>query len=92
MSRAAASVKRRDGSGCNGTAIGEPSRWFPATAGGRFVAGRVAEVMPSLVRFLIGCVVVAVIGAAGVWALATQVEPRPREMSIRVSQERFDAK
>ena len=48
--------------------------------------------MPSLVRFLIGCVVVAVIGAAGVWALATQVEPRPREMSIRVSQERFDAK
>lgn len=92
MGRGGSRVKRHDGSGCNGAAIGEPSRWFPASAGGRFAAGRMAEVMPSLVRFLIGCVVVAVLGAAGVWALATQVEPRPREMSIRVSQDRFDAK
>lgn len=48
--------------------------------------------MPSLMRFLIGCAVVAGIGVAGVWALATQVDPRPREMTIRVPQDRFDVK
>ena len=48
--------------------------------------------MPSLIRFLVGCVVVAGVGFGAVWALSTQVEPRPREMTIRVPQDRFDAK
>ena len=46
--------------------------------------------MPSLVRFLIGAAVVAVLGFAVVWALATFVEPHPREMTIRIPQERLD--
>lgn len=48
--------------------------------------------MPSVVRFLIGLTVVVALGAAGIWALATQVEPRPREMTIRVPQERLEVK
>ena len=46
--------------------------------------------MPSLVRFLIALVVVAVLGFAVMWALANFVEPKPREMTIRVPQERLD--
>ncbi len=48
--------------------------------------------MPTLMRFLAGLVVVAVIGAGAVYALANYVEPHPREMTIRVSQDRFEAK
>ncbi|MDK9698458.1 MAG: histidine kinase [Siculibacillus sp.] len=48
--------------------------------------------MPSLVRFLIALVVLAVIGVAAMYALANFVEPKPREMTIRVPQERLDPK
>lgn len=48
--------------------------------------------MPSLMRFLAGVIVVGLLGSAAVWALATHVEPNPREMSIRVGQDRFEAK
>lgn len=48
--------------------------------------------MPTLFRFLIGLVVLAVIGFAAVWVLANFVEPRPREMTIRIPQERLDPK
>lgn len=46
--------------------------------------------MPSLIRFLVAVVVLAALGFAAVWALATFVDPRPREMTIRVPQERLD--
>lgn len=48
--------------------------------------------MPTLFRFLIGLVVLAVIGFIAVWVLANFVEPRPREMTIRIPQERLDPK
>lgn len=46
--------------------------------------------MPSLVRFLIALVVLAGLGFAAMYVLANFVEPRPREMTIRVPQERLD--
>lgn len=46
--------------------------------------------MPSLIRFLIGLVVLAVIAVGAMFALANFVEPKPREMTIRVPQERLD--
>ena len=46
--------------------------------------------MPSLFRFLIALVVLAGLGVAAMYALANFVEPRPREMTIRVPQERLD--
>ena len=46
--------------------------------------------MPSLIRFLIGAVVLVALGAVGLYALANFVDPRPREMTIRVPQERLD--
>ena len=46
--------------------------------------------MPSLVRFLIALVVLAGLGVAAMYVLANFVEPRPREMTIRVPQERLD--
>lgn len=58
------------------------SRWRRRT--------EVSEDMPSLMRFLIALVVLAGLGAAAMYALATFVEPRPREMTIRVPQERLD--
>ncbi|HWM47803.1 MAG TPA: histidine kinase [Xanthobacteraceae bacterium] len=45
--------------------------------------------MPSLARFL---AVVAIIGAliyGGLFALATFLDPKPREISVTVPQERF---
>lgn len=48
------------------------------------------EGMPSLIRFLIGLVVLAVIAVGAMFALANLVEPKPREMTIRVPQERLD--
>ncbi len=46
--------------------------------------------MPSLIRFLIGVAVLAVVTAVAVWVLANFVDPQPREMTIRVPQERLD--
>lgn len=46
--------------------------------------------MPSLVRFLVGVVVVVVLAAGAMFALANFVDPHPREMTIRVPQERLD--
>ena len=46
--------------------------------------------MPSLIRFLIGSAIVVVLGAVAMYALANFVDPRPREMTIRVPQERLD--
>jgi len=46
--------------------------------------------MPSVLRFLMWLLVLAGLGAAGIYALATMVEPTPREMSFPVPQERLN--
>lgn len=46
--------------------------------------------MPSLIRFLIGLAIVAVLGFAAMFALANFVDPHSREMTIRIPQERLD--
>lgn len=46
--------------------------------------------MPSLIRFLIGVAVVAALGFAVMFALANFVDPHPREMTIRIPQDRLD--
>ena len=45
--------------------------------------------MPSLVRFLavIGVIVAVVYG--GLWSLAHLIEPKPREMTITIPQDRL---
>jgi phage shock protein PspC (stress-responsive transcriptional regulator) len=48
--------------------------------------------MPSLVRFLVTLLVLAGLGFAAMYVLANFVEPKPREMTIRIPQERLDPK
>lgn len=45
--------------------------------------------MPSLFRFLFVLLVLAGLGFAAVFALATLVEPNPREMTITVPRDRL---
>jgi len=45
--------------------------------------------MPSLARFLMVVGIIGGIVYAGVFALATFVDPKPREISIPVPQDRF---
>ena len=45
--------------------------------------------MPSLIRFIVTLAVLAGLAYAGMWALATFVEPGSREMKVRVPQERL---
>ena len=65
-----------------------------ARGGGRVdrFAVREPERMPTLMRFLIGLAVLGAIVAGGLVALATLVEPTPREMTIKVPQERFEGR
>lgn len=46
--------------------------------------------MPSLIRFLVTLAVLAGLGYGAVFALATFVEPRPRDMSFTVPAERLN--
>lgn len=46
--------------------------------------------MPSLIRFLVFCAVVAGIIYGGMYALATFVEPNPREMTVRIPPSKLD--
>jgi hypothetical protein len=46
--------------------------------------------MPSLIRFLVVVGVLAGLVYGGLYALATFVEPKPREMTIRVPPEKFE--
>ena len=48
--------------------------------------------MPTLTRLLVGVAILAALAGAAVFALATFVEPSPREMVIRVPQERLEAR
>lgn len=45
--------------------------------------------MPSLIRFLVFVLVLAGLAAAGVFALATLVEPQPREITVTVPASRL---
>jgi hypothetical protein len=58
-------------------AIGLLRRWPPGTA------------MPSLVRFLVVCLVLAALVGGVMFALATFVQPTPSETTIRLPPERL---
>jgi hypothetical protein len=45
--------------------------------------------MPSLFRFLAVIAVIAGLGYAAVFALATFVDPKPRSITVTVPQDRF---
>ena len=45
--------------------------------------------MPSLIRFVVIVGVLAALGYGAMWALATLVEPEPREMTVTIPQERL---
>lgn len=47
------------------------------------------DAMPTLTRILVVLVVLAGLAGGAVYALATFVEPKPREMVIKVPQERI---
>jgi len=40
--------------------------------------------MPSLIRFLVFCGIIAAMVYGGMFALATFVEPTPREMTVKI--------
>ena len=44
--------------------------------------------MPSLIRFLVVIAVIAGVVYGGLWALA-RIEPKPREMTITIPQDRL---
>ncbi|MEO1397642.1 MAG: histidine kinase [Pseudomonadota bacterium] len=46
--------------------------------------------MPSLIRFLITCGILAAIVYGGMFALATFVEPETREMRVRIPSDRIN--
>jgi hypothetical protein len=45
--------------------------------------------MPSLLRFLVVIGVIVGLGYAAIFALATFVEPKPRDITVTVPQDRF---
>jgi hypothetical protein len=45
--------------------------------------------MPSLVRFLVFCLIIAALLGAAMYFLANYVEPSPRETTIRIPPERM---
>jgi hypothetical protein len=40
--------------------------------------------MPSLIRFIVFCAILAGIGYGAMFALVTYVEPKPKEVQIRI--------
>lgn len=46
--------------------------------------------MPSLIRFIVFCAVLAGIVYGGMFALATFVEPNPRELTVRIPNDKLD--
>lgn len=48
--------------------------------------------MPTLFRFLVIVAVLAGLGYAGLWALATFVEPQPREMTVTIPNSRLPSR
>lgn len=47
--------------------------------------------MPSLVRFLVFCLILAALVGTAMYVLANFVEPSPKETTIRIPFERFQA-
>lgn len=45
--------------------------------------------MPTLSRFIVACILLALAGYGIVFALANFVEPTPREISVRVSTDKL---
>jgi len=45
--------------------------------------------MPSLVKFLLVIGVIAGVVYGGLWALAHMIDPKPREMTITIPQDRL---
>ncbi len=45
--------------------------------------------MPSLLRFLTVVAIILGLGYAAIFALATFVEPKPRDITVTVPQDRF---
>ncbi|KPL54015.1 hypothetical protein [Prosthecomicrobium hirschii] len=45
--------------------------------------------MPSLIKFLVVLLVLGIVSFAGMYYLANYVEPKPREITIRVPSDRF---
>ena len=52
-------------------------------------AGATDPPMPSLLRFLSVIAIIAGLGYAAVFALATFVDPKPRDITVTVPQDRF---
>ena len=48
--------------------------------------------MPSLIRFLVFCAVMAGLVYGAMYALTVLVEPKPREISVRVPTEKVNPK
>ena len=46
--------------------------------------------MPSLIRFLVFCAVIFGAVYGGMFALATMVEPQPREMTVKIPAKRIN--
>ncbi|MFZ1815174.1 MAG: histidine kinase [Rhizobiaceae bacterium] len=46
--------------------------------------------MPSLIRFIVACAVLAGCVYGGMFALATFVEPNPREMTVRIPSDKLN--
>jgi hypothetical protein len=60
------------------------------TPAGRAEWGRTGNAaMPSLIKLLVVVGVIAGLGYAAMFALATLVDPRPREMVVTVPPDRF---
>jgi hypothetical protein len=55
----------------------------------RHPTGGPAPVMPSLIKFLVVLLVLGIVSFAGMYYLANYVEPKPREITIRVPSDRF---
>jgi hypothetical protein len=48
--------------------------------------------VPTLFKFLFVVAVIGGLGFAGMWALATLVEPQPREMTVTIPASRLPAR
>lgn len=46
--------------------------------------------MPSLIRFLFLCGILAGLAYGGMFALATMVEPEPREMRVKIPSKKIN--
>ncbi len=48
------------------------------------------NVMPSLIRFVVFCAIVAAIGYGAMFALVSYVEPQPKEVLIKIPADKLN--